>query len=187
MSAAAAAAAPIRFHRPSVRLRGETGNVVVRRATAGDVASIHALIEDHASEGRLLRRSPREIAAHLNRFVVATADGRVIGCADLAPLTAEVAEVRSLVVAASARSFGVGRTLLTDLIDRAGRSNYGQLCAFTHSPSYFTRAGFSIVPHAWVPEKITSDCRTCPSFRQCGQYAMVLPLSQHPSSDTIHG
>jgi hypothetical protein len=32
------------------------------------------------------------------------------------------------------------------------------------------------VPHLWIPEKIFIDCVKCPLFRQCGQYAMVLPL-----------
>ena len=36
--------------------------------------------------------------------------------------------------------------------------------------------GFSIAPHLWVTEKVYTDCVTCPQFRMCGQYAMVLPL-----------
>ncbi len=36
--------------------------------------------------------------------------------------------------------------------------------------------GFSIVPHLWLTEKIFTDCVKCPHFRQCGQYAMVVPL-----------
>ena len=28
----------------------------------------------------------------------------------------------------------------------------------------------------WVPEKIAHDCTACPLFRQCGQYAVTLPL-----------
>jgi hypothetical protein len=34
------------------------------------------------------------------------------------------------------------------------------------------------VPHTWVPEKIETDCRRCPQFRRCGQYAVTLSLSQ---------
>ena len=50
------------------------------------------------------------------------------------------------------------------------------LCAFTHQPSHFVRLGFTIVPHMWVPEKIAHDCVGCAQFRQCGQYAVTLPL-----------
>ena len=59
---------------------------------------------------------------------------------------------------------------------RARREGYDKLCAFTHAPGYFIQMGFSIVPHLWIPEKIFTDCVKCPLFRQCGQYAMVLPL-----------
>jgi N-acetylglutamate synthase-like GNAT family acetyltransferase len=50
------------------------------------------------------------------------------------------------------------------------------LCAFTHDARFFVRQNFSIVPHLWVPEKIATDCVSCPLFRKCGQFAMILPL-----------
>ena len=40
----------------------------------------------------------------------------------------------------------------------------------------FVRLGFTIVPHIWVPEKVALDCTSCPLFRHCGQYAVMLPL-----------
>jgi amino-acid N-acetyltransferase len=151
--------------------------VAVRSATAADVPAVHQLILHHAVEGRLLARSLDEVALHVDRFVVAAAGNRVVGCADLAPLSASVGEVRSLVVDSTARTGGIGRTLLDQLTARAERAGCAMLCAFTHSPAYFVRAGFSIVPHAWVPEKIDRDCRSCSLFRRCGQYAVALPLN----------
>ena len=148
----------------------------VRPASAADVDTIHWLVTTHMSEGRLLPRSREEVAARIGRFVVAVANGHVIGCADLAPLSRKVAEVRSLVVAGGARSSGIGRRLVRELERRALASNFESLTAFTHTPGYFVQLGFSIVPHTWVPEKIEADCRTCAQFRQCGQYAVMLPL-----------
>ncbi len=58
----------------------------------------------------------------------------------------------------------------------ARRGASATLCAFTHEPSHFVQLGFTIVPHIWVPEKIARDCTVCPLFRQCGQYAVTLPL-----------
>ena len=76
------------------------------------------------------------------------AAGRIVGCAELAPLSATVAEVRSLVVDRPARALGVGQRLVEEL--RSGPASHGfeQLCAFTHDAGYFVRQGFSIVPHA---------------------------------------
>jgi N-acetylglutamate synthase-like GNAT family acetyltransferase len=148
----------------------------VRPARDADVDTIHGLVSTHMTEGRLLPRSREEIAARIGRFVVAVANGRVIGCVDLAPLSRKVAEVRSLVVAGGTRSCGIGRRLVGELEKRALASGFESLTAFTHTPGYFVQLGFSIVPHTWVPEKIEADCRTCAQFRQCGQYAVMLPL-----------
>ena len=149
---------------------------IVRTASDADVDAIHRLVSNHVTEGRLLPRSREEIAARIGRFIVAVDNGHVVGCADLAPLSRRVAEVRSLVVAGGARSCGIGRRLVCEVEKRALASGFESLTAFTHTPGYFVQLGFSIVPHTWVPEKIEADCRTCAQFRQCGQYAVMLPL-----------
>ena len=149
---------------------------IVRTASDADVDAIHRLVSNHVTEGRLLPRSREEIAARIGRFIVAVDNGHVVGCADLAPLSRRVAEVRSLVVAGGARSCGIGRRLVREVEKRALVSGFESLTAFTHTPGYFVQLGFSIVPHTWVPEKIEADCRTCAQFRHCGQYAVMLPL-----------
>ena len=150
--------------------------VTLRAGTTGDAPAIHALIEAHLVEGHLLPRSLAELTIHVSRFVVAVADDAVVACAELAPLSANVAEVRSLVVDRSVRNMGVGRNLVNELRRLAVVEGYSRLCAFTHDASYFARKGFSIVPHAWVPEKIARDCVSCALFRNCGQHAMLLSL-----------
>ena len=155
---------------------------IVRTASDADVDAIHRLVSNHVTEGRLLPRSREEIAARIGRFIVAVDNGHVVGCADLAPLSRRVAEVRSLVVTGGARSCGIGRRLVRELEKRALVSGFESLTAFTHTPGYFVQLGFSIVPHTWVPEKIEADCRTCAQFRQCGQYAVMLPLIRMQAS-----
>lgn len=142
----------------------------------GDAASIHALIGDYQREGHLLPRELSEVARHVSRFVVADAAGRVIACAELAPLSSSVAEVRSLVVARDVRRVGLAARLIGEVRQRAEAAGYDSICAFTHDARLFLRHDFSVVPHVWVPEKIAADCAACPLFRRCGQQAMVLPL-----------
>jgi amino-acid N-acetyltransferase len=151
-------------------------NIELRAGTATDAGSIHALITANLDTGHLLPRTFEDVESHADRFVVAVAGGRVIGCGELAPLSPEVAEVRSLVVDEASRGQHAGVTLVTALADRARELGYVTLCAFTHQPSHFVRLGFSIVPHVWVPEKIALDCVGCSQFRHCGQYAVTLAL-----------
>ena len=169
--------AAVRPARPRTRIRA-TGQPVIRAATAADVEAIHALIDTHVADGRLLPRRRDEIAAHASRFLVAVQGRRVVACADLAPLSGTVAEVRSLVVSDAVRSRGIGRQLVDELATRAAASGFETLCAFTHVAGYFIQMGFSIVPHTWLPEKIEADCRSCALFRRCGQYAVMRPLAR---------
>ena len=150
--------------------------VTLRTAEAAEAKKLHALITANLEEGHLLPRTLAELTGHAGRFVVAIRGRKVIGCAELATLSAHVAEVRSLAVDASARGSRVGVMIVDELRRRARREGFEKLCAFTHAPGYFIHIGFSIVPHLWLTEKIYTDCVKCPHFRQCGQYAMVVPL-----------
>jgi amino-acid N-acetyltransferase len=150
--------------------------VMFRQATAADAAAVHRLITDNLEAGHLLPRTLDDVLEHAARFVVADREGRVIACAELAPLSKTVAEVRSLVVDQHARGNHIGPRLVTELASAAVSRGFATLCAFTHQPSHFVKMGFTIVPHMWVPEKIAHDCTSCPLFRRCGQYAVTLPL-----------
>ncbi|MGH9176247.1 MAG: GNAT family N-acetyltransferase [Vicinamibacterales bacterium] len=162
----------------SRRVRGSPSpaQVTYRAGKPADALALHALIAAHVEEGHLLPRHPDELSVHAPRFVVAVRRRRIVGCAELAPLSGRVAEIRSLVVDRKSRALGLGSALVSELQRRARVDGFETLCAFTHDAGYFVRLGFSIVPHVWVPEKIALDCHSCPQFRRCRQYAVVLPL-----------
>jgi amino-acid N-acetyltransferase len=162
-------------------------HVSFRAGTSGDARALHALIAAHLAEGHLLPRELDELTAHTARFVVAVRRGAIVGCAELAPLSARVAEIRSLVVTRDARGLGIGSSLINALQQRARRDGFETLCAFTHDARYFVQRRFSIVPHIWVPEKIALDCHRCPLFRRCGQHAVVLSLAQAKRSPGHRG
>ncbi len=157
--------------RPRTRAR-----VTLRTAEPAEAKKLHALITANLEEGHLLPRTLGELKVHAPRFVVAVKGRRIVGCAELAPLSPHVAEVRSLAVDAKARGAHVGVAIVDELRRRARREGFEKLCAFTHAPGYFSQMGFSIVPHSWLLEKIFTDCVKCPQFRQCGQYGMEVPL-----------
>jgi amino-acid N-acetyltransferase len=150
--------------------------VMLRSARESEAKALHALVSANLQDGHLLPRALGELTHHAGRFVVATRGRRIVGCAELAALSPHVAEVRSLVVDAGERGHGVGTMIVDELRRRARAEGFDKLCAFTHAPAYFIPMGFSIVPHTWLLEKVTTDCVNCPLFRRCGQYAMVVPL-----------
>lgn len=151
-------------------------DVIIRTAHDGDAEVITRLIREHQAEGHLLPRELSEVRSHVQRFVVADSQGQIGGCAELAPLSASTAEVRSLVVKRGFRRGGLAARLVDELQDRATAAGYRQLTAFSHDPKFFIKQNFSIVPHLWLPEKVGKDCQTCARFRQCGQHALVVSL-----------
>jgi amino-acid N-acetyltransferase len=162
--------------------------VAIREAEPVHAPVLHALIAANLEEGHLLPRALEELVVHAGRFVVAVRGKKIVGCAELAPLSPQVAEVRSLAVEAQERGRGVGGLLVDELRQRARREGFDKLCAFTHTPGFFSQMGFSIVPHLWLSEKIFTTCVSCPQFRRCGQYAMVAPLegaTQHIQAASV--
>ncbi len=150
--------------------------VTLRNAAMSDVADINRLISENLAVGHLLPRTIDDLETHATRFTVAAAGNRIVGCVELAPLGAGVAEVRSLVVDEALRGRHIGSALVDHMAASAASSGFSTLCAFTHEPARFVRLGFTIVPHIWVPAKVALDCTSCPLFRHCGQYAVMLPL-----------
>jgi amino-acid N-acetyltransferase len=163
------------------------GRLTLRTAEPSEAKKLYALIQANLEEGHLLPRTLSELTVHASRFVVAVRGRKIVGCAELAALSANVAEVRSLAVDAGARGSRVGVMIVDELRRRARREAFERLCAFTHAPGYFTHIGFSIVPHTWLLEKIFTDCVKCPRFRQCGQYAMVVPLDSAFDAERGYG
>jgi len=155
----------------------------LRSAKDSEARALHALIAANLEEGHLLPRTLTELTRHATRFVAATRGRRIVGCAELAALSQHVAEVRSLAVDGSERGKGVGTMIVDELRRRARDEGFEKLCAFTHAPAYFIQMGFSIVPHTWLLEKLTTDCVKCPLFRACGQYAMMVPLESVYDAD----
>lgn len=154
--------------------------LVIRRAVPGDAEALDALIREHQTEGHLLPRTVEEIRGHAERFLVGESGGAIKACAELAPLSPRVAEVRSLVVKRGFRRTGLAARLVTELQVRAKARGFSTLAVFTHDARPFLKQNFSLVPHPWVPEKLAKDCHACPRFRTCGQHAMVLSLVETP-------
>ncbi len=165
--------------------RGKRPTLTIKRATDTQAPALYALISANLEEGHLLPRTLEEVTAHATRFSVVMRGRKIVGCAELAPLSSHVAEVRSLAVDAKERGNGVGTMLVDELRQRAQNEGFDKLSAFTHAPGYFSQMGFSIIPHVWMQEKIFTDCVNCSLFRRCGQYAMVVPVDASSISEPL--
>jgi N-acetylglutamate synthase-like GNAT family acetyltransferase len=158
-----------------------------RLARPEDVAAISRLISQFVAAGLLLPRSPEEVRAHLDRFIVLTElvpaldappgaapkEERLLGCVALEPYSRDLAEVRSLAVRPDEQGRGLGGRLLEAAIRTARRRKIARIFAVTHAPSLFERHGFVTSARQAVPEKIERDCKGCPKRRRCKLVTLV--------------
>lgn len=101
--------------------------------------------------------SLRSFYADPGFLLLATRDGEAIGCVGLRSLGAEVAEVRRLYVSPTARSDGLGRRLMSDLISEAQSRDIKRLVLNTlptmaHAQALYGDLGFeAIAPYVDEP------------------------------------
>jgi amino-acid N-acetyltransferase len=132
----------------------DTGAAHLRGATMGDLDAVEALLR--ANELPL-----DGVAAALERFVVAEADGRIVGVAGL-EVCCRNALLRSVAVDSAWRSRGLGRALVTRVIaDAEARGIRALYLLTTSAEQYFPSLGFRRIARDEVPD----DVRATDEFR----------------------
>jgi amino-acid N-acetyltransferase len=149
----------------------------VRQADNRDVEKIATIIAHHASQGLMLPRSVGALSSALGSYVVADANGEVVGCGGLDVYTADSAEIYGLATAPEGSPPGTGKAIVQALIARAKKEKIAKVFALTLAPGFFSRMGFKTVAHSDLPLKVWKDCIACPKYGNCDEIAMVLDLN----------
>ncbi|OIO01741.1 MAG: GNAT family N-acetyltransferase [Desulfovibrionaceae bacterium CG1_02_65_16] len=152
----------------------------LRKARITDVKGVHRLIMNtSADDGLVLPRSYNQIYSHLRDFFVvvdARDEEEILGCCALSICWENLAEVRSLVVAASARGLGLGRRLVEACLSDAVTLGIYRVFALTNTPDFFRHMGFTECTKDSLPQKVWSDCLNCPRFPDCDEIALHMEL-----------
>lgn len=151
---------------------------VIRKPKLTEVPGIKQLLDSAASEGAVLRRPLMELYESVRDFFTYVDEQGVGGCCALHIDTADLAEVRSLVVRPDLRKQGVGRKLVDACMEEARGLNIARVYALTRSPEFFGKNGFHEVDKKELPHKVFNDCLRCPSFPDCDETAMVRDLDE---------
>lgn len=147
-------------------------DISIEDPTGEDVV---ALLERHLAFAREVTPAGGVFALDLDAvrapsltFFCARSDGMLVGVAALQELDAEHGEIKSMHTAAEARGRGVGRALVTHLIDVARSRGYrrvsletGNFDAFDPARRLYARCGFEpCEPHGAYVGSSTSACMT---------------------------
>lgn len=118
--------------------------ITVRPARTADVHSIKSLVDLYTNDRRLLAKARVTLYEDVQEFVVATNEtGQLLGCGALHVMWEELAEVRTLAVAAEATGLGIGSLILTELLRRARDLGVARVFCLTFEKRFFEKHGFT--------------------------------------------
>lgn len=99
------------------------------------------------------------------------------GFASLKIFNADLAEVRSLIVAPQFRRRGIARAIVNELLDEAKFYGLKSVFTLTYQKEFFGRLGFTEIPKDELPaQKIWADCIKCKKFPVCNEIALIYTL-----------
>ena len=137
----------------------EAATAQLRSARRGDLAAVEQLLTENTLPTDGVRES-------FENFIVAEADGRIVGVAGL-EICCEHALLRSVAVDPDYRSKGLGRALVTRVISDAEARGIAALYLLTTTAEeYFPTFGFSRISRDEVPADVqtTGEFQSaCPS------------------------
>ena len=145
----------------------------VRRARLTDVPRMMPLLNEYARQAEILPRLEADVYQSIRDWVVAEADGHMIGMGSLLIMWGDLAEIRSLVIAPAYQGHGVGREIVRLLLAEAGSLGLPRVFALTRKPGFFLKIGFQLTRIENLPRKVQKDCVFCPKFHACDEVAVV--------------
>nr|WP_314794230.1 GNAT family N-acetyltransferase [uncultured Campylobacter sp.] len=140
------------------------------RAQAGKEQILRSEYSQEASVSQTERSQPHESQRLKEAEILA-------GFASLKIFNADLAEVRSLIVAPQFRRRGIARAIVNELLDEAKFYGLKSVFTLTYQKEFFERLGFTEIPKDELPaQKIWADCIKCKKFPVCNEIALIYTL-----------
>jgi amino-acid N-acetyltransferase len=115
----------------------------IREASGKDLLAILHLINKQSNNGKILKRTRKDVRKVLRSFCVAEDDGIVVGCGSIEIYNKKLAEIRSLVVTPAYQRQGIATALIKRLIQVANKKEIYEVLAITDRDDVFEPHGFS--------------------------------------------
>lgn len=128
---------------------------LVRRAVRADVSQIWQLVSEYAAQGLMLPRTPAQIDARIDNYVVASDEkGHVVACAALEEYSPSLAEVSSVAVAPTHHGKGLGSQVVLGVERLARARDIEELFALSLTDNFFLSLGYNPTTVSRFPEKL---------------------------------
>lgn len=130
---------------------------IVRPARSADIVGIRNLLQPMVEQRILLGKDLAVLYGAVQEFVVAEADGELIGCGALHVFWEDLGEVRTLLVSDAWLHRGVGRAIVDRLEQNAVTLGLSRLFCLTFEVEFFTRRGFTPIGEQVVDPDVYSQ------------------------------
>jgi amino-acid N-acetyltransferase len=159
------------------RVVGEAVSPIgIRPAGVMDVPEIKALIDANVKSGLLLPKPLYSLYEGIRDFKVCVDGGKVVGVGALHVVWEDLAEIRSVAIAESHQSKGIGKRLIVELLREAEFLGIKRVFALTYATRFFFSLGFRETDKQLLPHKIWADCIHCAKFPACDEVAVIREL-----------
>jgi len=145
----------------------------VEKARIQDTPQMHQLINYFADRDEMLPRSLSEIYENIRDYFVCRQDERMVACAALHVLWADLAEIKSVAVAENYQKKGVGTMLVEACLKETEALGIPTVFCLTYKPAFFEKFGLSQIDKMELPRKVWTECFRCPKFPDCGEVALI--------------
>jgi amino-acid N-acetyltransferase len=147
--------------------------VNVEKAKIPDIPQIHKLINEYANNGEMLARPLSELYESIRDLFVIREGERVVACGALHVSWSDLAEIRSVAVAADSQGKGFGDQLVVACLGEAAELGINTVFCFTYQPDFFKRHKFVDIDKMELPRKVWTDCFRCPKFPNCDETSLI--------------
>ncbi|MDD7928095.1 amino-acid N-acetyltransferase [Microbacterium thalli] len=135
---------------------------IVRPARADDVRGIREMLEPWVQRRILLGKDLVVLFESVQEFVVAEADGQLVGCGALHVMWEDLGEVRTLIVTDAWLHRGVGGAIVDRLEEGARALGLSRLFCLTFEVDFFARRGFEVIGEQVVDADVYSQLLRSP-------------------------
>lgn len=148
--------------------------IVYTKAKLSDIISMQALVKPEVEKGIILFRSSDEIATNIRSYILAKEDDQIVGFGALHFHADDLAEIRSLVVKEDFRGKGIGKGLVSTLLEEGTHLGVEKVLTLTYKKAFFESLGFNEIPKESLPShKLWADCVKCKHFPICDEIALI--------------
>ncbi len=126
----------------------------IRRVVSEEIPVVLRIMEPWVQAGHLLRRTQQELLGEIDSIYVYEVDGALHGSVSFKPYNESQAEIAGLAVDEQYAELGIGRHLVSFLIDTARNRGYKELFVLTTQAfDWFRQLGFERRDISALPEK----------------------------------